>query len=357
MTDRELMQQALDAMRDAAFDEEGYIMNADLAEAHDALRNRLAHCDRCGKRLGGEGDIHTCTPDPIGDAQDKLIAEMAAQPAPVQKPVATMRMLHTYGDTTPPAAAQPEQEPVLDDADMLLIRRSHVKRAITCLNTAENADLRLVLRDLFALLKTPPAPVQPAYGQKPDAFALRTKKHGLEFNSGYGMVKTLEQAQEMQRRHMGNLEIVELRATPPAAAQQEPVALREALAEALGCVYVCNRTWSAWGIGTMSQDDFYPAAESDDVLDSLVEAVAKARPVKDEWELRGELARLKCWHRLTEDEVNDLLRFAANTPPAAQRTWVGLTPEEIDKTHETQVWDARRSFARAIEAKLKEKNT
>jgi len=42
---------------------------------------------------------------------------------------------------------------------------------------------------------------------------------------------------------------------------------------------------------------------------------------------------------------------------APQRTWVGLTDEEIDKTHETQVWDARRSYARAIEAKLKEKNT
>ena len=40
----------------------------------------------------------------------------------------------------------------------------------------------------------------------------------------------------------------------------------------------------------------------------------------------------------------------------AQRTWVGLTDEEIDKTHETKVWDARRSYARAIEAKLKEKN-
>ncbi len=39
------------------------------------------------------------------------------------------------------------------------------------------------------------------------------------------------------------------------------------------------------------------------------------------------------------------------------RVWVGLTDEEIDKTHETQVWDARRSYARAIEAKLKEKNT
>ena len=45
------------------------------------------------------------------------------------------------------------------------------------------------------------------------------------------------------------------------------------------------------------------------------------------------------------------------TSPPAQRTWVGLTDEEIDKTHETKVWDARRSYARAIEAKLKEKNT
>jgi hypothetical protein len=42
MTDRQLLQQALDAMRDAAYDEEGYTINADLAEAHDALRERLA---------------------------------------------------------------------------------------------------------------------------------------------------------------------------------------------------------------------------------------------------------------------------------------------------------------------------
>jgi len=55
---------------------------------------------------------------------------------------------------------------------------------------------------------------------------------------------------------------------------------------------------------------------------------------------------------------------------AAQREWVGLTDEEIDKTYETQRYtpmlnmpllrvpsgDARRSYARAIEAKLKENN-
>lgn len=43
------------------------------------------------------------------------------------------------------------------------------------------------------------------------------------------------------------------------------------------------------------------------------------------------------------------------TSPQA-KPWVGLTDEEISKTFETKVWDARRSYARAIEAKLKEKN-
>lgn len=38
------------------------------------------------------------------------------------------------------------------------------------------------------------------------------------------------------------------------------------------------------------------------------------------------------------------------------KPWVGLTDEEINKTFETKVWDARRSYARAIEAKLREKN-
>ena len=39
-------------------------------------------------------------------------------------------------------------------------------------------------------------------------------------------------------------------------------------------------------------------------------------------------------------------------PP--KREWVGLTDEEINAAASTQSW---KSFARAIEAKLKEKNT
>jgi hypothetical protein len=82
MTDRQLLQQALDALQGLA----DYRYTKPVETTMKALNERLAHCDRCGKRLGGEGDIHTCTPDPIGDAQDKLIAEMAAQPD--QEPVA-----------------------------------------------------------------------------------------------------------------------------------------------------------------------------------------------------------------------------------------------------------------------------
>jgi hypothetical protein len=83
-SDRQLLQQALDALensvnlvREDAYQAEKLYGNYPtrqgkvnglkvLADDHEkailALRERLAHCDRCGKRLGGEGDIHTCTP-------------------------------------------------------------------------------------------------------------------------------------------------------------------------------------------------------------------------------------------------------------------------------------------------------
>jgi hypothetical protein len=82
--DRQLLQQALDAF-DSMIGRKPERVDQVIA----ALRERLAHCDRCGKHLGGEGDIHTCTPDPIGDAQDRLIAELAAQP---EKGPVSMRM-------------------------------------------------------------------------------------------------------------------------------------------------------------------------------------------------------------------------------------------------------------------------
>jgi hypothetical protein len=58
---------------------------------------------------------------------------------------------------------------------------------------------------------------------------------------------------------------------------------------------------------------------------------------------------LKLW-----DSVRDDL-LALATPPAPQRTWVGLTDEERDDLLDNYITAEGR--ARAIEAKLKEKNT
>jgi hypothetical protein len=64
--------------------------------------------------------------------------------------------------------------------------------------------------------------------------------------------------------------------------------------------------------------------------DSLVNSV-KAQPEQEqnEFELRGMLANLLCWHRLTQAEETDLLRFAAAQP--AQRPWVDLTSKDLNE--------------------------
>jgi hypothetical protein len=50
----------------------------DLGLDYEPAVQERNFCERCGKRLGGDGHIHTCTPP-------------AAQPAPVQEPVAWMQ--------------------------------------------------------------------------------------------------------------------------------------------------------------------------------------------------------------------------------------------------------------------------
>lgn len=65
---------------------------------------------------------------------------------------------------------------------------------------------------------------------------------------------------------------------------EQRMAVRDAIAEALGDAYDCKRVWSAWGYGTMREDDFVQVAEQDDRLDEIVSAaidavLAQAAPV------------------------------------------------------------------------------
>jgi hypothetical protein len=72
MTDRDIMKQALDALEGLA----DYRYTERVKETMSALTERLAHCDRCGKKLGGEGDIHTCTPPQRKPLTDDLYNEL-----------------------------------------------------------------------------------------------------------------------------------------------------------------------------------------------------------------------------------------------------------------------------------------
>lgn len=84
--------------------------------------------------------------------------------------------------------------------------------------------------------------------------------------------------------------------------------------------------------------------------------------------LIAELSDQGVWTRY--ENGNPLFEFAGDkiisawplfesVPPAAQRTWVGLTVEEIRKCFQI-MYDKQENwpvFANSIEAKLKEKNT
>jgi len=103
-----------------------------------------------------------------------------------------------------------KQEPV---AFMFKVKRT--TKSITVLD--EFAAIDYFPQDNEEIVSKEPlsyaAPVQPVK-QEPVAWALM-HKNGLEFNTGYGMVETLQQAEDMQRRHLGNLKVVPLYTTPP----------------------------------------------------------------------------------------------------------------------------------------------
>lgn len=74
--------------------------------------------------------------------------------------------------------------------------------------------------------------------------------------------------------------VAQATATPQAPA--EPTSdemrqnVRDAVADALAGLYYCGRVWSAWSVGTMSEDDFSPAEEDDDIIENVVDAAINA---------------------------------------------------------------------------------
>ena len=70
--------------------------------------------------------------------------------------------------------------------------------------------------------------------------------------------------------------LVPLYAEPPAPVAvvlPEREAMRDIIAQAIGGdAYDCTRVWSAWGVGTMSDDDFIPIADQEERLYEIADA-------------------------------------------------------------------------------------
>jgi len=54
-----------------------------------------------------------------------------------------------------------------------------------------------------------------------------------------------------------------VQAAPVGALLPAVDSLTDLIAQMLNGVYYCGRVWEAWGVGTMSEDDFSPAGETD----------------------------------------------------------------------------------------------
>ena len=71
---------------------------------------------------------------------------------------------------------------------------------------------------------------------------------------------------------------------------------------------------------------------------------------------RKDIIRMAQETGVTAERVRDLVNFAALVA-SAEREWVGLTDEEILKIYSKPCGSDYIDYAKAIEAKLKEKNT
>ena len=90
---------------------------------------------------------------------------------------------------------------------------------------------------------------------------------------------------------------------PPLGKAPEPVA------------YIAWRDGQpCWDEDCVCQDAVYPVDSDDDRTSMPVYLHPAPRPMTD-FDIRGKLSTLKCWHRLTGDEVQDLIEFAQKQQP------------------------------------------
>ncbi len=99
--------------------------------------------------------------------------------------------------------------------------------------------------------------------------------------------------------------------------------LEEKITSILKLSYACTRDWSAWQVGTMTQDDFKPAEETE-ILTDLVDLVAQLLAEKDK--------EAKEKARKAIKEVRELSKYIMDFyRPTAMRMWPNYTKEMCER--------------------------
>jgi hypothetical protein len=288
MTDRQLMQRAAEALghlqglcTDA---EDGFVEAVTIwtPDIIDDLNARLAHCDRCGKKLGGKGDIHTCTPILAFERIKQFMSKQHCFFLFADDIVTIDKALAQHIDKL--ALAQPEQEPHIQfmSSDELKPRTPAERKAY--LEGVMDGKIYAV-RDGLA---TPPAAASMTEFEEAVAAVDNTLHHAID----HWQDKASEQAALLR----------ECRAALDLLIEKKP-----ALA-----MLLCGST-----------------------------TLGNLKASLHDYRVKGKLD---------------------DTPPAAQRQWVELTDAELADMHATLMFKLRgcyetKDLYKAIEAKLKEKNT
>ncbi|HDR9103638.1 TPA: hypothetical protein QDB04_000358 [Burkholderia vietnamiensis] len=142
-----------------------------------------------------------------------------------------------------------------------------------------------------------------------------TVHNGDDAAKCYGLYRTLD---ELECWELGKLldamakDVVD--AGPESGVSEE---MREhvctAVGEALGDAYDCTRTWAAWGVGTMSQDDFVLVAEDDsrlgEIADAAIAAMGARQPLLPTFRLLEQAAQIALAHNYTGGGIDSAVKI------------------------------------------------
>jgi hypothetical protein len=96
------------------------------------------------------------------------------------------------------------------------------------------------------------------------------------------------------------------------------------IAEALKGTYHCNRVWAAWGVGTMSEDDFSPVEESEtprEIAEALAAKLYTGPQVPEGWQIVPKAA--------TPEMITFAESCVPKTPRAQYNAMLAAAPQLI----------------------------